>query len=124
MLAAYLTAPVRTRCAPDRCSGGSQNDSNLRTHGRVAVTEFRLRRTPATTRPSGLRRQRPLDGPWLAEDDEQVGTCGAVGLGTALLPVLQPAGVEAVPRGEGGRRPGDNALRFVAADGRHRRLAA
>src|SRR5439155_10056072 len=56
------------------------------------------------TRPSGLRRQCPLDGPRLAEDDEQVGTCGAVGLGTALLPVLQRARVEAVPRGEGGLR--------------------
>src|SRR5205814_2772848 len=77
---------------------------DLRTHGRVAVIEFRLRRTPATTQPSGLRRQRPLDGPGSAEDDEQVGTCGAVGLGTALLPVLQRARVEAVPHGEGSLR--------------------
>src|SRR5438552_16293282 len=38
------------------------------------------------TRLSALRRQRPLDGPWLAEDDEQVGPCRAVGLGTALRP--------------------------------------
>src|SRR5439155_8347593 len=50
------------------------------------------------------RRQRPFDGPWLAEDDEQVGACRAVGLGPALLPVLQRAEVEAVPRGEGGLR--------------------
>src|SRR5438552_18295131 len=56
------------------------------------------------TRLSALRRQRPLDGPWLAEDDEQVGTCGAVGLGTALLPVLQRARVAAVPRGDGSLR--------------------
>src|SRR5439155_16607265 len=58
----------------------------------------------APARPSAPRRQRPFDGPWLAEDDEQVGACRAVGLGPALLPVLQRAEVEAVPRGEGGLR--------------------